>query len=466
VNVRRSRDPRSTDITDPVTDVLIAGAGPTGLTLAVDLARRGVPVRIIDRSASHFPGSRGKGLQERSLEVLADLGVADPLRAAGWAPPTRVSVAGGPAREVPPGDSLILPQSIVEETLRARLAGLGVTVELDTAVTGFDQLPDRVVVTTSRGAVSARYLVGCDGGRSTVRRTLGVAFTGDSSAEQAALLGDVEVTGLPREHGYTWIDPQRGMLALTPFRTVPHWQFMAATRDAGEPSLAEFRRQFAAFTGLRDVTLRNPTWLSSYHVSVRMTREYRVGRVFLAGDAAHVHPPAGGLGMNTGIQDAYNLGWKLARTLAGTASPDLLDTYQQERVPVAEWTLDTSSSGLQQLWAAVTGGSGAIETAVRKPEHRQLGLGYRGGPLSRNLTTWDGPEAGDRAPWLDRIGGGGFTVLGFGAAAGSLGGIRGAAGRAMPGEQDVLVLVRPDGYVGMVAGPDDAGPVQRYIDRP
>ena len=449
-----------------VADVLVAGAGPTGLTLAVDLARRGVHVRIVDSAASHFVGSRGKGLQERSLEVLADLGVAGELRAAGWTLPGRVHTRGGPVRETPAAPVLILPQSIVEQILRARLAALGVTVELDTALTGFDQCPDRVVAATSRGPVAARYLVGCDGGRSTVRKTLGVAFEGESSASQSVVLGDVEVTGLPPECSYTWIDPQRGMLALTPFRTVPQWQLVAAGPDVGDPSPAEFRRQFDLFTGLSGVTIGNPTWLSTYRVNVRMTRDFRVGRVFLAGDAAHVHPPSGGLGMNTGIQDAYNLGWKLARTLEGTASPELLDTYQQERVPIAEWTLGTSSAGLRQMWTAVTSGTGEIHAAVVKPEHRQLGIGYRGGPLSRNLATWDGPEAGDRAPWLDEIGGGGFTVLGFGAAADSLDGARGAATRPMAGAQDVLVLVRPDGYVGMVADPTDVRAVQDYIDRP
>ena len=293
-----------------------------------------------------------------------------------------------------------------------------------------------------------------------------MAFDGDSSTRNAMVLGDVEVTGLARDRGYTWIDPKCGMLALTPFRTVQQWQFQAAAGDVGEPSLAEFRCQFDLFTGLDGVTISNPTWLSTYRVSARMTREYRVERVFLAGDAAHVHPPAGGLGMNTGIQDAYNLGWKPTRTLAGAASAELLDTYQQERVPIAEWTLGTSSAGLTQMWTAVTSGTGEIHAAVARTEHRQLGLGYRGGPLSRNLATWDGPEAGDRAPWLEEIGGGGFTVLGFGAAAEALGGIRGAAARPMPGAEDVLVLVRPDGYVGMVAGPADVAPVQDYIDRP
>jgi 2-polyprenyl-6-methoxyphenol hydroxylase-like FAD-dependent oxidoreductase len=308
--------------------------------------------------------------------------------------------------------------------------------------------------------------VGCDGGRSTVRKTLGVAFDGDSSAAVSVVLGDVEVSGLSREHGHLWIDPQRGMLALTPFRTVSHWQIVAAGAGVGEPSLAEFRRQFELFTGLSDVTISNPTWLSTYRVNVRMARETRVGRVFLAGDAAHVHPPAGGLGMNTGIQDAYNLGWKLARTLAGTASPELLDTYQQERVPIAEWTLGASSAGLTQMWSSVTSGRDDAMAAVTKPENSQLGLGYRGGLLSKNLATWDGPEAGDRAPWLAEIGGGGFTVLGFGATADVLDGIHGATARPMPGEQDVLVLVRPDGYVGMVAGPADVKQVQDYIDRP
>ncbi|WP_433286802.1 FAD-dependent monooxygenase [Pseudonocardia sp. CA-142604] len=445
--------------------MLIVGAGPTGLTLAVDLARRDVRVRIIDRAPSHFIGSRGKGLQDRSLEVLDDLGVANQLKAVGWALPVRVSTRGRPVRESPSGASLILPQSIVERTLRARMAEFGVTVELDTTLTGFEQSPDRVVATTSRGTIAARCLVGCDGGHSTVRKALGVAFTGHSSANQSMVLGDVEVTGLSREYGHVWVDPRRGMLALTPFRTVPQWQFQAATGDAGEPSLDEFRRQFDLFTGLREVTISNPTWLSTYRVSARMAREFRVGRVFLAGDAAHVHPPAGGLGMNTGIQDAYNLGWKLAHALAGTASPGLLDTYQQERLPIAEWTLSTSSTGLEQLWTAVKSGTGTIDTAI-KPEHRQLGLGYRGEPLSKNLAAWNGPEAGDRAPWLQEIGGGGFTVLGFGTAADSLGRVRGVATRPMPGDQDVLVLVRPDGYIGMVAGPADVKPVQDYIDRP
>ena len=239
-------------------------------------------------------------------------------------------------------------------------------------------------------------------------------------------------------------------------------------RGAGEPSLAEFQRLFDSVTGFRGVTLRNPTWFSTYRVSARMARELRVGRVFLAGDAAHVHPPAGGLGMNTGIQDAYNLGWKLARTLAGTASPTLLDTYQHERVPIAEWTLDTSNTGLTQLWTAVTSGAGALPT-VDDDEHRQLGIGYRGSPLAHDLTAWDGPKAGDRAPWQTELGGGGFTLLGFGAGcADTLQAVRNVRSHLMPGHDvgNTVVLVRPDGYIGVVAEPGDVMSVQQYVDRP
>ena len=183
------------------TDVVIVGAGPTGLTLAIDLARRGVDVRIIDRADEYFAGSRGKGLQQRSLEVLADLGVLEQVRATGWALPTRMFMGGRLVRESPPGATLLLPQSVVEQTLRTRLTELGVTVELGTALIDIEQSDDDVVAMTSHGPIIARYLAGCDGGHSTVRGVLGVGFDGTSSSVQAMVLGDVEVEGLPRTHG-------------------------------------------------------------------------------------------------------------------------------------------------------------------------------------------------------------------------------------------------------------------------
>jgi len=411
--------------------VLVVGAGPTGLTLGLDLARRGVPVRVIDKAPAYFVGSRGKGIQDRSLEVLADLGVRDEVLAAGRHSQTRMYVNRQYSHDVP-ANALIIPQWKVEEALRDKLAEHGVKVELDTELLALDGA-------TSRGKIDADYLVGCDGGRSTVRKLLGVPFEGVSEQDYAMLLGDVEVDGLDADSGHMWIG--EGFYALTPFRTVPQWQVQIVSGQDTEPSLEVFQRLFDEMVGLPGVRLSNPTWLSTYRVNVRMVRKFRVGNVFLAGDAAHVHPPAGGLGMNTGIQDAYNLGWKLAAVINGEAGDKLLDTYELERRPIAEWTLGTSSEGLRKIAEAVQQGTGGIEAGIR-PEHRQLGLGYPDSPLSRNLVEWDGPTAGFRAPWQESLRRKDFTLL-------TVGGVR--------------VLVRPDGHIGVVGGPDDDLTVSAYL---
>ena len=414
--------------------VLVVGAGPTGLALGLDLARRDVPVRVIDKAPAYFTGSRGKGLQDRTLEVFADLGVRDQVLAAGRYLTMRQYVDGKFSREIE-STSLIIPQWKVEEALRDELAEHGVKVELDTELLALDG-------TTSKGRIEADYIVGCDGGRSTVRKLLGVPFEGVSGeGDHAMLLGDVEVDGLDADAWHMWIG--QGFYALAPFRTVPQWQVQIVSPDSPnlEPSLEVFQRLFDEMVGLPGVRLSNPTWLSTYRVNIRMVRNFRVGNVFLAGDAAHVHPPAGGLGMNTGIQDAYNLGWKLAAVLNGEAGDELLDTYESERRPIAEWTLGTSASGLQKIAAAVRSGTGGIEAGTN-PEHRQLGLGYPDSPLSRNLVDWDGPKAGERAPWQDSLQHKDFTLLTF---------------------DGVRVLVRPDGYIGVVGGPDDDLSVATYL---
>jgi 2-polyprenyl-6-methoxyphenol hydroxylase-like FAD-dependent oxidoreductase len=450
-----------------MTDVLVAGAGPTGLTLACDLARRGVSVRIIDKSPGHFVGSRAKGLQERSMEVLDDLGVTEQIKAAGWNLPTRIYMGGKVVREIMTGSAaIILPQWSVEAALWDKLASWGVEVELGTEMLSFAQTSDEVVVTTQDSTIRAKYLVGCDGGGSTTRKALGIPFEGETATEQLLLLADAEVSGLSPDCTHMWIDPERGIFALTPFPTTKQWQVQLASVDAGSPAPAGFQRLCLAFTGRDDVALSNFTWMSSFRVNVRMVQQFRAGRVFLAGDAAHVHPPTGGLGMNTGIQDAYNLGWKLARALDGTASPSLLDTYQAERLPIAAWTLDTTSQALQRVEEVVRSGSDEIEAGV-KDEHRQLGLGYPDSPLSKNLVSWDGPKAGDRAPWLSEVHGTGFTLLGFGAGtASALRSLPGVRTHLMPGESNTLVLVRPDGYIGMVAGVTDLKAVADYVSRP
>ncbi|GAA3432422.1 FAD-dependent monooxygenase [Kutzneria kofuensis] len=414
--------------------VLVVGAGPTGLALGVDLARRGVPVRVIDKAPEHFPGSRGKGIQDRTLEVLADLGIRDAVLAEGRHTTMRVYVNREFSHQVESG-SLITPQWKLEEALRDKLAEHGVKVELNTELLDLDG-------TTSRGKIDADYIVGCDGGRSTVRKLLGVPFEGVSSdGSQVMLLGDAEVSGLDAGCGHMWTG--QGLYALTPFRTVPQWQvqIVSAATATMEPSLESFQRLFDDMVGLPGVKLSNPTWLSTYRVNIRMVRKFRVGNVFLAGDAAHVHPPAGGLGLNTGIQDSYNLGWKLAAVINGEAGDALLDTYELERRPIAEWTLGTSSEGLRKITAAMANGTGAIEAAA-SPEHKQLGLGYPDSPLSRNLVDWDGPKAGFRAPWQESLRRQDFTLLTF---------------------DDVRVLVRPDGYIGVVGGPGDDLSVPTYL---
>jgi 2-polyprenyl-6-methoxyphenol hydroxylase-like FAD-dependent oxidoreductase len=414
--------------------VLVVGAGPTGLALGLDLARRDVPVRVIDKAPAYFAGSRGKGVQDRTLEVLADLGVRDEVLAAGHRPLINTYLNGEFSHEVQM-NALIVPQWKVEETLRDKLAEHGVKVELDTELLALDG-------TTSKGRIDADYIVGCDGGRSTVRKLLGVPFegvTGDQT--HGMLLGDVEVRGLDRATAHMWIN--NGFYALTPFRTVPQWQVQIVTGDAllPEPSVEVFQRLFDEMVGQPGVELSNPTWLSTYRVNIRMVRKFRVGNVFLAGDAAHVHPPAGGLGLNTGIQDAYNLGWKLDAVINGRAGDWLLDTYEAERLPIAEWTLNTSAEGLQTIAQAVENGTGGIEAGMR-PEHKQLGLGYPDSPLSRTLVDWDGPRAGFRAPWQESLRRKDFTLLTF---------------------DDVRVLVRPDGYIGAVGGPADDLSVATYL---
>ncbi len=338
------------------TEVLIVGAGPTGLTLACDLLRRGVDVRIVDRSPGFRRWSRGKGVQPRTMEVFDDLGIAEAALAAGRVDHRLRLYAGGalaadlavPARPPRPGvpypNLLILPQWRTEELLRERLAALGGTVELGREVTGVVPGEDGVTATVAdratgtRARVRAAFVVGCDGGRSAVREGAGLVLRRAGKAEHF-VLGDVRIDGLPTDgSSFAWFDGDR-YLAADPLDGTGTWQVQASVRpDAAgrlEPaSLPLFRRLFAE-RGFPDVHLHDATWLSDFSPAVGVVDRYRAGRVLVAGDAAHVHSPAGGQGLNTGVQDAYNLGWKLALVLRGRAPDRLLDTYGEERAPVA-----------------------------------------------------------------------------------------------------------------------------------
>ena len=379
-------------------NVLIAGAGPTGLTLAIDLARRGVAVRLVEQATEYFEGSRGDGLQPRTLEVFEDLGVVDEVLRRGRPIPVMKIYVGGrfvgerrmaepvePTPDIPYPNGHMLGQSQTEEILRGKLAEYGVRVELGTAIVGFTQTDDCVTAELSTGGtVEVDYLVGADGGKSFVRKHLGIAFEGTTDESIRMLLGDVAADGLDHEVGY-WFgaadNPMSG-IAMTPLSGGDQFQFGAPLDgDDADTSLEGLQEIADKFAGPGTAKLRDLTWSTVWRPNVRLAAKFRVGRVFIAGDAAHVHPPTGGQGLNTGVQDAYNLGWKLA-----DGREEVLATYETERRTNAERVLGISQDIMQKY---VDGDESALE---RGENTRQLDISYRDPSDTRPLVS------GDRAP--------------------------------------------------------------------
>ncbi|OXM60282.1 FAD-dependent monooxygenase [Amycolatopsis vastitatis] len=473
-----------------MTEVLIAGAGPTGLTLACDLARRGIAVRVVEKAARHATASRAKTIQPRTLEVADDLGVAERLLGLGAVHvPTRhydrarvvseaveAAVGVDPAPGFPYPAPLWLAQPQFEAVLRDRLGELGGRVEPDREVLTVGQDADAVTVTvrTATGIeeIRARYVVGCDGGRSVVRREAGLELHGTRYGRHRWYLGDLRVDGLDRHCQHVWMSPEDGILSLFPLPGTDVFQFQASIpagdENPAEPSPELYRRIFAERAGVPGVELHDAGWTSLYQINVCMVDRYRAGRVFLAGDAAHIHSPGGGQGMNTGVQDAYNLGWKLAAVLVG-ADPALLDSYEQERLPVARVVLDDSTARMHMVMRAAGDGDGSHAqrhltddfTTGLTIAYPESALSHRGSGPRRRV------DAGDRAPdarYTDSAGrparlfdlfrGPQWTLLAFGGTevrpAGSL------HVHAIDDEQvrraydvtdDELILVRPDGYL-------------------
>ncbi|MFI8100694.1 FAD-dependent oxidoreductase [Streptomyces sp. NPDC086023] len=494
-----------------MTDVLVVGAGPTGLTLACDLARRGVDVRVIDGRDAPHGESRGKTLHPRSLEILADLGVDREVLAHGAAHQVfRKYFDGVPVQDTDPfapgtgpghrpgarfDGAVFAAQWRIEEVLRRRLERLGTAVEFGARLAGLGQDEDAVRAVLADGReLRAGYAVGCDGGHSTVRRELGVPFEGHSAGAEAMICGDVEAPGLSRDVWHQWFTAD-GAVLMWPVPGTASFQIQTAPElgpdgKALPPSLAAFQRQFDRHARVPGIRLRRPSWLSSWRVNVRMARRFRVGRVFLAGDAAHVHPIAGGLGMNTGIQDAFNLGWKLALAVEGRGGTELLDSYEQERGPVAAWTLKITDERMEHVTAAVRRPGTGTEAALTG----EVPPGYRWSPLAEG-TGAGRSVPGDPAPdiplpggtWLsEALAGGGFTLLGTGSGTGpglaavaaahggavrplAVGTALGAAAEAAVREAfavtgDALVLIRPDHHVALVAEGRDPEPVLRWLD--
>ncbi|MFJ4653155.1 FAD-dependent monooxygenase [Nocardia sp. NPDC088792] len=409
------------------TEVLVIGAGPVGLTLACDLTRRGIACHVIEREAAPSRASKAKGIQSRSLEVLDDLGAVDYVLRHGVADlPVRyydssgsfvdrppITIPADPGLRTPYPDMLWIGQFDVEHALRERLYELGGSIEYGAEAVDLVQDSDLVTVTVrtadGRRAVEARYAVGTDGGKSTTRRLIDRPLEGETREWERWYLGDVTVAELPHDRMHIWTS-SAGMLALTPLPNSDIWQFQTpipADTEPAAPSLELYQQLLDDRNA--GITLTSATWLSIYRVNVRMVSDYRRGRVLLAGDAAHVHSPAGGQGMNTGIQDAYNLGWKLSAVVKG-ASPDLLDTYSTERMPVARTVLELSTKRLDRVVDGATGDIATVSSALDELADAELttGLGIRYGDRFAPRTEGH-PITGDRAPNVTGLRGPDFT---------------------------------------------------------
>ncbi|URM89892.1 FAD-dependent monooxygenase [Streptomyces sp. MRC013] len=457
-------------------DVLVVGAGPSGLALGVDLARRGVDALVVERADGLSPGSRGKGLQPRTLEVFHDLGVLDAIRAAGGTYPVgmvwrdgrrvgeyRMFDAPEATEGVPFDEPWMVPQWRTQEILLARLRELGGRVAFRREAVGLAQDGDGVTVYFADGTeLRARYAVAADGGRSTVRRALGVGMVGEAVDPFPALVADVRITGLDRDNWHFFPGGEGAgggevagggeggdrLMAICPLAGTEDFQLVARFPEGTAVDLSPdaVRDLVAARSHLRREDVNEVRWTSDFRPRAALADRFRAGRVLLVGDAAHVHSPAGGQGLNTGVQDVYNLGWKLGAVLRDGAPASLLDTYEEERRPIAAGVLRLSRS----VHRGETRRGGAT---------RQLGLGYRTSSLTEETRGNPGPvRAGDRAPdatvnglrLFDAFRGPHWTLL---TADADVARVYGAG----------VFLIRPDGYVGW-AGETPEG-LAEYVGR-
>ncbi len=511
------------------TDDLVVGAGPTGLMLANQLVRRGVRVLIIDRHAGPSLQTRALGVQARTMEIYAKLGIADrALELGKRGTGANIWAQGRKTARVPLGEAgkdltpypfiLVLGQDDNERIMGDKLRELGLSVQWNTELVGLAPEPDRVTATLklpdgTNGKILAAWVAGCDGARSSVRELNGITFPG-APYEHIFFVADVEATGsmVPDEvNVYLWQD---SFHLLAPMRGKDHWRIVGilprTLRDRDgvtfEDVIPSLRNEAGA-----GLTFKTCTWYSTYRIHHRSASRFRDRRCFLLGDAAHIHSPVGAQGMNTGLQDSYNLAWKLALVIKDQANVALLESYEEERVPVARRLLDTTDRAFRLVisdgWLA-----GLLRTkiiariaafAMRREKIQrfafgvvsQTGIHYRKGSLSKTLEglSESAPRGGDRFPWLrlklrangpvedlfQKLDDTQFNLIVIGQPSPPEGSLDlGALFRihAIPADpindvelarkqipQPSFYLVRPDGHVGLCGARLEAAAVKRYV---
>ncbi len=418
------------------TDVLVVGAGPTGLMLANQLVRRGVRALIIDRHAGPSLQTRALGVQARTMEIYAQLGIVDRALELGkrgnganlWAQGRKMARVplGDAGRDVTPYPYiLVLGQDDNERIMGDKLRELGTSVQWNTELVGLAQDEGQVTATLkgpdgATTTIAATWVAGCDGARSAVRGLTGIEFPG-APYEHVFFVADTQATGsmVPDEVNiYFW---REGFHLLFPMRGTDHWRVVGILppelRGRDEVKFEDVIPSLRNEAGAA-LSFKACSWFSTYRIHHRSATRFRDRRCFLLGDAAHIHSPVGAQGMNTGLQDAYNLAWKLALVIKNQAKPTLLDSYEEERIPVAQRLLNTTDRGFRLVvsdnWFA-----GLFRTKIlariaafamsRERIQRfafrtvsQTGIHYRDGALSKSLDGLPGsaPRGGDRFPWL------------------------------------------------------------------
>ncbi len=463
-------------------DVLIAGAGPTGLTLAIDLARRGVQCRLIDKADAPATTSRALAVQARTLECFEYLGIADRAVAAGM-PMHGVRLHGDGKLvahvtfqqiETRYPFVLVLPQAGTERLLSERLNAENVTVERGCELVSARDLGDRVeALVTKNGQnerIECQFLAGCDGAHSQARRQAGIAFEGSAFPEKF-LLADLSIDGIGSvDEANVYLQAGR-LVAIFP---LPDGRYRIVLEDPdqpdGDPTIEEIQKAVDQY-GPAGTRVHDAVWTSRFRISQRQVTAYRAGRFFLVGDAAHIHSPVGGQGMNTGIQDALNLGWKLALAVQGKAAPALLDSFDAERRPVGTRLLHATGFATRaalashpvvevlrnQLMHLLTSFN-VVQQEMRRAVS-QIAVSYRDSPIV--------VAGGERMP----VPSDGLQHLLLAAENSAIAQLaqseygRYVRRRDAAEANGPAILIRPDGYVGLQANPSDANALQRYFSR-